>query len=675
MKRKELIAEPVVSRPISTVVTEPAEEDQTIIERDSFYTHRLRQYLLSVPISNLSAQSHFRHIVRKIIAILRLTHVSKEIKAIGVHSVLITRGQMYRKRLHSLLTKGRLEVKNSTIDLGPKWVINPDAFWKVAWDAFISLLLLFCLLYIPYRLSFQSEEPNDASHQWLETSMDICFFLDILLTLNTWVVLGHAKIVGRKGIFLNYLRGFLIIDVASILPFGEMSGDGGNTGSNKLLRLLRLGRLVRITGSKTIKKWVSSVLKSDNSSSRQAPLVLIACVFIVLIAGHITACLWHFVAVINPNPQNWLTNYNLQDSNVNNIYFLCLYWTIEIFATIGFGDITPINNYERALCIFWLIAGTLLFSTIVGTVVSALTASDTRVQIVSEKMGEMETLALDLQLSYALKKRILSKVAKDTEAQALSSEERKEIMSMLSPDLRELVYERSYNGAFRSLKRITGLPQTVMYRLFAMVSYLHKEEGLVLYHEGDFADYVYFLNRGRLDYVVSSYCFRQILPGTLIGEIEVLEATMREFTCLAESPCELLVIRDQEFLHFLQDFPAYSQQVRALAARRKTNNAQAMQETLEVMSISRHRKLAFSEIGGRPRSELALTKENSDKGNTCEDKAESRESHREEFVALWCELEGVKKSLETVKNDYGRIVGLCTSQRSSSATEVPQSGK
>lgn len=645
MKQNELIAEPVISRPISTVVTEPAENDQSIIERDSFYTHRLRKYLLSVPISNLSARATFRRIVRKAIAILRLTHVSKEIKAIGVHSVLITRGQIYRKRLYSLLTKNHLEATSSSIEqTTQKWIINPESHWKEAWDGFISLLLLFCLLYIPYRLSFQSDEPNDASHRWLENSMDMCFAVDIMLTLNTWVVLGHTKITHRRGIFLNYLKGYLIIDVASVFPFGEVTGDEGSTGGNKLLRLLRLGRLIRILGSKTIKKWASSVLKSDNSNL-QAPIVLIACVFIVLIAGHITACLWHFVAVINPDPDNWLTNSGFQDAKINNIYFLCLYWTIEIFATIGYGDITPTNNYERALCIFWLIAGTLLFSTIVGTVVSALTASDTRVQIVSKKMGEMDTLAMDLQLSYGLKRKILSKVEADTEAQALSSEERKDIMLMLSPELREQVYERSYNGAFRSLKRITSLPQTVMYRLFAMVSYLHKEEGLVLYSEGDFADYIYFLNRGRLGYVVSGYCFRQILPGTLIGEIEVLEASMREFTCIAETSCELLILRDQEFLHFLQDFPAYREQVRALATRRKANNAQAMQETLEVMSIARHRKLTFSEIGGRPRSEIALTKE-VEKEKEEGKKEEKEENHREEFVTLWCELEGVKKSLE-----------------------------
>ena len=634
MKRKELISEAVTSRPISTLITEPAEFEPDIIERDSLYTARLRQYLLSVPIANVSAQASFKRMVRKAIAILRLTHVIKEIKTIGVHSMLITRGQIYRRRLHSLLTKGRLDTRSLPIFTPKTCLIDPNSTGKMIWDAFISLLLLFCLLYIPYRLSFQSEAPFDNSHFWLENCIDICFAIDILLTLNTSIPLNHTTITNRKAIFWSYLKGYLVIDVASIFPFGLLTGDNGNTGSNKLLRLLRLGRLMRVFGSKTIKNWVKRVLKSDNSS-RQAPLVLIACVFIVLLVGHITACLWHFVAVIYPNFDNWVSVAGFLDSGNSSVYVLSLYWTIEIFATVGFGDVTPTNNYERALCMFWLVTGTLLFSTIVGTVVSALTASDTRAQIVSTKLAEMETLAQDLQLSYELKRFIHEKVATDTEAQALSPHERAEIMEMLSPELREMVYERSYKGAFRSLKRITGLPQTVMYRLFALVSYLHLQEGVTLYKEGDFADYVYFLNQGRLDYVVSGYCFRQILPGTMIGEIEVLDATLREFTCQTATSCELLVVRDQEYLRFLQDFPAYREHVRALAARRKLNNAQAMQETLELLSIAKHRKMSLREIAGRKREELALNRDNN----------EEKGKKGNEEVEVWCALEVVRTTL------------------------------
>jgi Ion channel len=56
----------------------------------------------------------------------------------------------------------------------------------------------------------------------------------------------------------------------------------------------------------------------------------------------------------------WLSTagVDLEKDSLQSQYIQSLYFSITIMATIGFGDITPQNGYERILCIMAMILGT-----------------------------------------------------------------------------------------------------------------------------------------------------------------------------------------------------------------------------------------------------------------------------------------------------------------------------
>ena len=54
------------------------------------------------------------------------------------------------------------------------------------------------------------------------------------------------------------------------------------------------------------------------------------------------------------------------------IYLAAAYWSLTAISTIGFGDITPVTNAERAVMLLVEILGVLFFGILLGSITSLL---------------------------------------------------------------------------------------------------------------------------------------------------------------------------------------------------------------------------------------------------------------------------------------------------------------
>jgi len=59
-----------------------------------------------------------------------------------------------------------------------------------------------------------------------------------------------------------------------------------------------------------------------------------------------------------------------------NLYILSAYFTVTTVATVGYGDITPVNTNERVFCIVLMVVGVSSFTFVSGALSSILSSYD-----------------------------------------------------------------------------------------------------------------------------------------------------------------------------------------------------------------------------------------------------------------------------------------------------------
>eukprot|EP01043_Picozoa_sp_COSAG02_P059745 COSAG02_NODE_7670_length_2901_cov_60.433262_2_plen_165_part_00 len=101
-----------------------------------------------------------------------------------------------------------------------------------------------------------------------------------------------------KQIRHQYLRGFFVVDLLSIIPVSyieqAIGGDNENAGANlktlKILRLIRLTRLLRLARVKTLLKKYTDMLENLGGVFSLLSIIVVA-----LFLSHFVSCAWYWV--------------------------------------------------------------------------------------------------------------------------------------------------------------------------------------------------------------------------------------------------------------------------------------------------------------------------------------------------------------------------------------------
>lgn len=107
-----------------------------------------------------------------------------------------------------------------------------------------------------------------------------------------------------------------------------------------------------------------------------------------MLLAHWLACSFCFLREATDQDCDWVNAYvHFQDQDAAEVfsspciprrvsllteYLSALYWSAMTISTVGYGDIVPTNNGERAFVICGLFVGASFFSYVVGSVCSVL---------------------------------------------------------------------------------------------------------------------------------------------------------------------------------------------------------------------------------------------------------------------------------------------------------------
>lgn len=272
------------------------------------------------------------------------------------------------------------------------------------------LALAFTAVVTPVEVAFYSEGLYITPMWVVNRIVDFCFIIDIVLTFNLAFQerpeRGGQWVFNKRGIAYNYLTGWFAVDFLSVLPFWLVTLDktdplglnvaeidpAASTGTIargavllrvvKLLRMLKLARVLK--ASRVMQRVLLDVVMNKWEWTYAVTKMIKLFVFLALYA-HWQACVWGVVSsyMQDEGYPNWIQAFHDQYRETHgvyppelDVYVAALYWSVMTLTSIGYGEMTPVNTAERALCSVYMLFSGVMWTYAIGTVAAIATTLD-----------------------------------------------------------------------------------------------------------------------------------------------------------------------------------------------------------------------------------------------------------------------------------------------------------
>ena len=209
----------------------------------------------------------------------------------------------------------------------------------------------------------------------------------------------HELVSDNRSIALRYMKSWFFVDFISIFPW-DLVGSGDPNASRlalfRVVRLLRLAKLLRVVrANRILSRW------RNRFGIAHSTLSLMKFFLLIILVSHWSACIFHLTAAIQEDigNLNWVRvqfgrceqHAFVEDCLREDIflepiqspfrdgmrrYLASLYWSVATIATIGYGDIIPETDAERAVALLTMLMGGGVYAYIVGAVYGIVSTMD-----------------------------------------------------------------------------------------------------------------------------------------------------------------------------------------------------------------------------------------------------------------------------------------------------------
>lgn len=431
-------------------------------------------------------------------------------------------------------------------------VLLPDSWARTLWDLLLFFATLSLAILGPLELVYSLKE--NFFFWYSGVFLTLVFLIDLVLHFNTAYFDRGEIVTDRAAIRRHYLKTWFFIDLISILPFELLSVSlpvslfGLHFDAAPPLRLLRLVRLLHLKA--LVNRWRHADF--FNPSVIRLGILLL---WIVMVA-HWAACGWIVLGNIRP------------DYSAPENYLRAFYWVITTFATIGYGDITPLNVPQIAYTIVIEIIGVGMFGYMIGNIASLLANIDIARSKYQEKINRlnlfMEYRGIPIALRQKLRRyyRYMWESRRGYDENLLLKDLPSALQKELAMHIHAEVLEKIpiFRGAEDGF-----IKEIVMKLVPAMFT-----PGDIVFREGEIGHNMYFISKGSVEIIheQSGKVFATISQGGYFGEIALLMDSPRSATVRAVDYCDLYTLDKDSFQVVLTHFPAFAKQVQKMAQER-----------------------------------------------------------------------------------------------------------
>mmetsp|Transcript_45146 Transcript_45146/g.88617 ORF Transcript_45146/g.88617 Transcript_45146/m.88617 type:complete len:717 (-) Transcript_45146:480-2630(-) len=450
-----------------------------------------------------------------------------------------------------------------------KWVINPDSTFAVYWDIVIFLCLIFTAIWTPFEVAFLHELKQGLFA--LNICIDLLFWGDMVVNFHliyvdkkTGVVVKDKKLIAAK-----YLRGSFAIDLISCFPYDSLQFASGVSPQwikvLKSLRMLKLLRLIRI--GKIFSRWIVHFGLRHGSIKLAGFFVLLPWI------AHIGACAWGLTVVIENNPVNWMSTFNINPNAVTEAYVASLYWATMTATTIGFGDIGPTTKVETLMATFLMFVGGCIYALMIGSVCGLLAKFDEATSQFREISDHLDEYMTEVDLPPLFQVHLRRYYQR---AQAVfRAQHYKKVLTSMSPGLRRKFAGEIYGSAIRNMQVFSQShlaktrEQEFEYQNFLSAISMKIENQAFpatehLIHQGMLNQVVYIVQNGMV-----SMRGKIVKAGGSVGQDIVCAPFRRNYFATTLTHCSVMFFTKNDLTELLEsgEYPVISARVRASGFR------------------------------------------------------------------------------------------------------------
>jgi len=254
-----------------------------------------------------------------------------------------------------------------------RYVVHPTDQKRYCWDLSAMILTMYIFLTVPYELVFD-DPPESGFRGVLESVILVFFVIDLLLNFNTGFYHQGLVVMNRQAIAKRYLQGWFWIDFVSVVPIEEVISVGVDPRllrSTKILKLTKTLRLLRVSKMNELVEKINDI----TGESGVLMLSLVKLMFMLIALATFQACGWWYVTNLE-SPRygelNWLQAQGLEERTKFQAFLSCLYFSLTMATTVGFGDIAGTTVAERVYCSACMVAGVATFGALIGDIASTI---------------------------------------------------------------------------------------------------------------------------------------------------------------------------------------------------------------------------------------------------------------------------------------------------------------
>lgn len=437
-------------------------------------------------------------------------------------------------------------------------------------------------IFVSFAAKLYTVRPNALSPAGyaMEITMDIYFSCDIFLNFRT-AYFDDGELVDQPiEIARHYAKVWLWIDLFSTIPYGRIvNGIAAASGEvqtdatlivklPRVLRFARLARLMRLMRVLKIRRLLDEW--EELGAAAGTFLRLFSMAFWLIVVGHFLGCAWFFVADTNDlDHTTWAYDYGLRrEDDFAHKYLVSVYWAFVTVTTVGYGDVTPVNDAERVFVIFCMFIGNGFFAFMIGKMTTMAQQVNASQQMFQEKMDAVNEFMRHRGLPKALRARIRNFYEVFWPRSVFFNETA--IISELSFSLRKDVAFFLQQDLIQSVPFFQDADPNFVAELIFRLKPGYAQRGEFIIQIGELGREMFLLYKGEV--VVTDYGNQhshRLGDGSFFGEIALLDPNLkRTANVQAISACELYTLSREALEEVLKHYPDFARAMYVIAESR-----------------------------------------------------------------------------------------------------------